>query len=129
MRVRVKVVIFLADKSKWGYNYCSYCPAINYPFGCADTPNEVIANVQSYLLKLLCYREIYTNLQNLGWEFTDTSIKVPTFTRRRSCASNRAVLFDKDCRTPNNCSRCRSPKYTRILLINFPLPEYCLTFC
>lgn len=80
MRVRVKVVIFLADKSKWGYNYCSYCPAINYPFGCADTPNEVIANVQSYLLKLLCYREIYTNLQNLGWEFTDTSIKVPTFT-------------------------------------------------
>lgn len=74
MRVRVKVVIFLADKSKWGYNYCSYCPAINYPFGCADTPNEVIANVQSYLLKLLCYREIYTNLQNLGWEFTDTSI-------------------------------------------------------
>lgn len=84
MRAKVKVVIFLADKSKWGYNYCSYCPAINYPFGCADTPDKAIANVQSYLLKLLCHREIYTNLQNLGWEITNNSIKYPTFTDEKA---------------------------------------------
>lgn len=79
MRAKVKVVIFFANKSEWGYDYCSYCPAINFS-GRANTPKEVIAEVQSYLLRMLCYRDVYTNLQNLGWGITDNSIKYPTFT-------------------------------------------------
>lgn len=80
MRVQIKVVVFMTDVNVWKYNFCSYCPAINYSFGMGNSIKEVVADVQSHLLKLLCYREIYKNLQNLGWEFTDTSIKVPTFT-------------------------------------------------
>lgn len=80
MRVQVKVAVFRTDTNVWGYEYCSYCPATNYPFGRGVSVEEVIADVQSHLLKLLCHRNIYRNLQNLGWEFTDTSIKVPTFT-------------------------------------------------
>jgi hypothetical protein len=79
-RVQVKLVVFPTNKNEWHNNYCSYCPAINYPFGRADSIEKVVADVQSQLLKLLCHREIYKNLQNLGWKITDTSIKVPTFT-------------------------------------------------
>ena len=79
MRAQAKVIDFMADVHVWGYNFCSYCPATNY-FGMANSVGEVVADVQSHLLRLLCYREVYKNLANLGWEFTDISIKVPTFT-------------------------------------------------
>lgn len=80
MRAKVKVVVFPTDKSVCGHKYCSYCPAINYPFGCADSVEAVVANVQSYLLKLLCHRNIYRNLKNLGWDVADNSVKFPNFT-------------------------------------------------
>lgn len=80
MRVQVKIVVFMTDVRVWKYNFCSYCPAINYPFGRADSIEKIVADVQSQLLNLLCHREIYKNLHKLGWKITDTSIKVPTFT-------------------------------------------------
>lgn len=80
MRAKVKVVVFPTDKSVCGHKYCSYCPAINYPFRCADSLEAVVADVQSYLLKLLCHRNIYRNLKNLGWYIADNSVKFPNFT-------------------------------------------------
>lgn len=80
MRVKVKIVVFPTDKNKWEYEYCSYCPEINYYFGRADNIRKVIADVQSHLLELLCHRFFYNNLQNLGWKITENSVISPTFT-------------------------------------------------
>ena len=80
MRVQVKMVVFATNKNKWGHSYCSYCPATNYFFGRGETIEEVIADVQSHLFNLLCYRFIYKNLQNCGWEITENSVKSPIFT-------------------------------------------------
>ena len=80
MRVQVKLVVFPTDKNKWKHNYCSYCPAIKYFFGRGETIEDVVCAVTIYLLQLLCYRFKYKNLENLGWEIAENSIKVPIFT-------------------------------------------------
>lgn len=80
MRVQVKMVVFATDKNKWGSAYCSYCPATRYFFGRGGTIEEVVADVQSQLLRLLCHRFLWSNLINCGWVITDTSVTPPIFT-------------------------------------------------
>lgn len=84
-RVQVKLVVFPTNKNEWNNNYCSYCPVINYPFGRADSIEKVVADVQSQLLKLLCHREIYKNLQKFRLEDYRYFNKSSYFYGRRSC--------------------------------------------
>lgn len=78
--VSVKLVVFKhPEPAKWD-TYCSYCPELQYYFGRGETVNEVVKQVRQTLLEELQNRNDYKNLQNLGWEIAENSIKVPIFT-------------------------------------------------
>ena len=78
--VSVKLVVFKhPEPARWD-TYCSYCPELQYFFGRGETVNEVVEQVHQTLLEELQNRNAYKNLHNLGWNITDTSIKVPIFT-------------------------------------------------
>ena len=79
-KVSVKLVVFEhPEPARWD-TYCSYCPELQYFFGRGETVNEVVEQVHQTLLEELQNRNAYKNLHNLGWNITDTSIKVPIFT-------------------------------------------------
>lgn len=78
--VSVKLVVFKhPEPTRWD-TYCSYCPELQYFFGRGETVNDVVEQVRQTLLEELQNRNAYKNLHNLGWNITDTSIKVPIFT-------------------------------------------------
>lgn len=78
--VSVKLVVFKhPEPARWD-TYCSYCPELQYFFGRGETVNEVVEQVHQTLLEELQNRNAYKNLHNLGWNITDTSIKVSIFT-------------------------------------------------
>ncbi|MDE7073613.1 MAG: hypothetical protein K2O69_00945 [Odoribacter sp.] len=77
-KISVKVVVFEhPEPQKWG-KYCGYCASIKYECG-HSTIQEVIADIQSHLLKLLCHRFIYKNLENYGWCIDEDSVVSPIF--------------------------------------------------
>lgn len=83
-KVSVKLVVFKhPEPARWD-TYCSYCPELQYFFGRGETVNEVVEQVRQTLFEELQNRNAYKNLQNLGWEITDTSIKVPIFTNEEA---------------------------------------------
>ena len=83
--VKVKLVVFRhPEPEKWG-EYCGYCPAIKYVCRHSNT-QSVIADIQSYLLKLLCHRFIYKNLENCGWHIDKNSVIPPIFTDEETIA-------------------------------------------
>lgn len=78
-KISVKAVVFEhPEPQKWG-KYCGYCASIKYECG-HSTIQEVIADIQSHLLKLLCHRFIYKNLENCGRRIDENSTIPPIFT-------------------------------------------------
>ena len=77
--VKIKVVVFEHPQPEvWG-KYCGYCPETQNFQSRGNTIDEVLEVVKHHLYLDLCHRFKYTNLQNLGWEITENSIKVPIF--------------------------------------------------
>lgn len=78
--VKIRAIVFEHPEPQIFGKFCGYCPATNNFEGRGNSIKDVLTIIRKHLYLDLCHRFKYKNLQNLGWEITNNSIKVPTFT-------------------------------------------------
>lgn len=78
--VKIRVIVFEHPEPQIFGKFCGYCPSTNNFEGRGNSIKDVLTVIRKHLYLDLCHRFKYKNLQNLGWEITNNSIKVPTFT-------------------------------------------------